>query len=92
VKAYTKRGREWEPKTLRQAIRDMHPDLVAHLAEFCRAGVTTFAATDRETCVNIGRHQVWLELNGFLGLSGEEIEQIYAGRGYQLTNEDENSE
>lgn len=89
MRIYTPRGREWSPKELRQAIRDMHPDVIAHLAEFCMAGVTLFAETDRQTCVNIGRNQVWLELNSFLGLSADEIEEVYAGRGYQLTDEDE---
>ena len=89
MKAYTARGREWSPKELRQAIRDMHPEIIAHLAEFCMAGVTLFAETDRQTCVNIGRNQVWLELNSFLGLSAAEVEEIYAGRGYQLTDDEE---
>ena len=89
MKAYTARGREWSPKELRQAIRDMHPEIIAHLAEFCMAGVTLFAETDRQTCVNIGRNQVWLELNSFLGISSAEVEEIYAGRGYQLTDDEE---
>ena len=89
MRVITPRGREWEPKELRQAIRDMHPEVIAHLAEFCMAGVTLFAETDRQTCVNIGRNQVWLELNSFLGLSSAEVEEIYAGRGYQLTDDEE---
>lgn len=88
MKAVTPRGRGWEPKELRQAIRDMHPVIIEHLAEFCMAGVSLFADTDRQTCVNIGKNLVWLELNSFLGLSAAEVEEIYAGRGFQLTDDE----
>ena len=88
MKVFTPRGREWSPKELRQAIRDMHPVIIEHLAEFCLAGVSVFDESDRKTCVNIGRQEVWLELNSFLGLSAAEVEEIYAGRGYQLTDDE----
>ena len=66
----------------------MHPVIIEHLAEFCMAGVSLFAEDDRKTCVNIGKNLVWLELNSFLGLSAAEVEEIYAGRGFQLTDDE----
>ena len=43
--------------------------------------------------MNIGRQQVWLHINKFLGLKQSEIEELYMGRGIQIgTEEDENVE
>lgn len=88
MKVVMPRGREFDPKTLRTYFRELPQDVVAHLAEFCFAGQCVFAPTDRQTCVNIGRHQVWLEINQFLGLTQEQVEAIYAGRGYDLTTDE----
>lgn len=87
--AITMRGREFEPAALRRGYREISSLVIADLAELCFAGETTFADTDRQTCVNIGRQQVWVHINRFLGLSQEQIEGIYVGRGYELSKENE---
>lgn len=90
MKVYTPRGRVFVPGDLRTAYRQLDPQIVADLAELCFAGDTPFADTDRQTCLNLGRQQVWLHINRFLGLSQEQIEEIYVGRGFVLTNEEAN--
>ena len=91
--ATTRHGRQFSPRTLRQQYRDLPEEIIADLAELCFAGVSPFADTDRQTCVNIGRQQVWLHVNKFLGLKQSEIEELYMGRGIQIgTEEDENVE
>lgn len=89
MRVVTPRGREFDPAELRREYRELHPQVVADLAQLCFASETTFAETERETCVNIGRQQVWLHINRYLGLSQEQVEAMMAGRGYELTTDEE---
>lgn len=85
MRVFTQRGREFDPKTLRAHYRSVHPDVIADLAEFCLAGVSAMADTDRETVHNLGRQAVWLHVNKFFSLDTVQIEEIYAGKGVFLT-------
>lgn len=50
------------------------------LARFCRANETCVVPNDRDkTLVLEGRREVWLRIQNHLGLSTEELMQLYAG-------------
>lgn len=50
------------------------------LAVFCRANETCVVPGDRDkTLVLEGRREVWLRIQNHLGLSPEELMQLYAG-------------
>lgn len=91
MKVKTPRGREFEPEALRRAYRRLDPAIIADLAELCFADESVFAPNDRDTCVNIGRHMVWLHVNRFLNLDQQAIEDIYAGRGAYIPEEVEDA-
>lgn len=87
MKIKTPRGREFEPAALRRAYRQLSPIIIADLAELCLADESVFAQNDRDTCVNIGKHMIWLHINRFLNLDQQQIEDIYAGRGAYISHE-----
>ncbi len=90
MKAFTSRGRAFDPAELCREYRRLHPQIVADLASACFAHETVFVAdSERQTCVNIGRQQVWLYINSFLGLDPSQVEDLVAGRGYRLSTGDE---
>lgn len=89
MKIVTPDGREFDPADLRNLYREVHPKVLEDLAAACGAGKSPFEDTDRETCRKIGRLDIWEHVNKFLGLSQEELEGMYRGRGFEITQETE---
>lgn len=58
------------------------------LAPFCRARQSTFRESEREHCVLEGRREVWLRIMSHLGLSEEELMDLYSGMQRPTTEEE----
>jgi hypothetical protein len=84
----TKDGREFNSSTLQDAYHNLPKLVIEDLAVACGAGKTAFAETDRDTCRRIGQLDIWEHINKFLGLTQAELEAVYRGRGFVLTEEE----
>lgn len=54
-------------------------EVLKDLAKFCRARETTFLPDGRAHCVLEGRREVWLRITNHLGLTEEQLMDIYSG-------------
>jgi len=64
--------------TYRQVFRNPNGERVlADLAKFCRANVTTFHPSERAHALAEGRREVWLHIQQQLQLTEDELWELY---------------
>ena len=59
-------------------------NVLADLAQFCRANETCFHDDPRRHAVLEGRREVWLRIQQHLNLSSEQLMALYAGQQFQM--------
>lgn len=62
-------------------------EVLVDLASFCRANESTFDADPRKAAMLDGRREVWLRIQQHLGLTNEQVFNLFSGIPPQLTED-----